>query len=330
MSSVPDQQSSPATETAAREYPPAPGKDRGATAALVAGALGFTGIGVVAGIVLGVLALRRIGNNPWLGRSRAILGLCLSGFWILVLSLVVPQVLGIAQGNGKVLVGELTTGQCVVELGMDGPVPRTVTVVPCDRPHRTEVTGPANVPTAGGYPEDAVVRRNCLAVHHDYVLDQAALPEGVEPGYVGPVDGKRALCLVQSPELRTGSVRQDPASFSAEQNAYFAASRSVEQALVLAPEKRADEAPEQYRAWAQQLVTATDSTLLVLDRTDWSAPLRPAVAKYRGEVEQLARWAAIQRADPRTEAARAAAGGPAGPGFGSAGRELRTALGLKG
>ncbi|MFI5527685.1 DUF4190 domain-containing protein [Kitasatospora sp. NPDC051853] len=329
MSQVHDQQSAPTTEAPAGERPPAPGKDRRATASLAAGALGFTGIGAVAGVVLGVLALRAIGNNPWLGRSRAILGLCLSGFWILVLSLVVPDVLGIAKGNGKVLVSQLTTGQCVVELGLSGPVPPTVSVVPCDRPHRTEVTGLANLPGAA-YPEDAVVQRHCLAAHYDYVLDQAALPEGAEAGYVGPVNHMQALCLVQSEDLRTGSVRQDPTSFTAEQNAYFAATRGVEQVLTLAPEKQPGEAPETYRAWARRLVDATDTARLALDRTTWSEHLRPAVAKYRAEVEQEARWAEALRADPKSEAARAAAEGLAGLDFGPANRELRTALGLKG
>ena len=167
---------------------------------------GLLGLGPVA-LVLGVVALRRIGRRRTRGRGLAVAGAVL-GILETVALIVVGTVLVLTALATRPLPADvpaardahaqqLVTGNCLATVPDDGPVD-SVRVVPCADPHEaqvvTEYTFAADAVWPGQQAADARVARAC-------VLDDAEVTGGVRTVTWSPTerswaDGDRlGLCL---------------------------------------------------------------------------------------------------------------------------------------
>jgi Domain of unknown function (DUF4190)/Septum formation len=142
------------------QLPAKPGTNGFAITALIFGIIG----GVLFGFIFGFVALSQIKKSGQGGRGLAIAGLVLSGFWTLLL--VVLIIVGVTSSpnrddsgqitsGGSVSATALQAGDCVNNL-KDTTSLLSLPAVPCSQPHEGEVFAVFDLP-AGPYPgADAV------------------------------------------------------------------------------------------------------------------------------------------------------------------------------
>jgi len=167
---------------------------------------GIVLLGPVA-LVLGILALRRIGARGTRGRGLAVAGAALGVLGTLAVAGVVTAVVVTAMGTRPLPsdvasprdahAQQLVTGNCVAQLPDDGAVD-TVPVVPCADPHAAQVITvyefTADAVWPGQHAADTRVGRSC-------VLDQAETDAGVRTVTWAPTERSWArgdrdgLCL---------------------------------------------------------------------------------------------------------------------------------------
>jgi hypothetical protein len=197
---------------------------RWAVSSLIAGLLGFTVVGAVVGIASGLRALARIRTTGQQGRRQAIAGLCLSGFWIVMLAVVLG--IGLTAGSSsfgppassrspagtgprRVGVFALTTGDCFVYPSGTRAV-TSVEVIPCTDAHNAQVFARFNLPRGSrfSYPGQARVGRLAAAGCRARIavsLNRLMLPKGSGVRLMYPLPGSWLLgrrtvsCLVVSP-----------------------------------------------------------------------------------------------------------------------------------
>jgi Domain of unknown function (DUF4190)/Septum formation len=200
------------------------GTSRWAIVSLVAGLLGFTVVGAVVGIPSGLRALTRIRKTGQRGKRLAIAGLSLSGFWLVMLAVVVgigatvgtssPGSSGssrspAATGVRRVGVFALATGDC-----FDNPAgTRSVTsvqVVPCTVAHNAQVYAKFNLPRGSRFSYPGLTKVGRLAAtgcnaRIGASLDRLKLPKGTSIRLLYPLPGSWLLgrrtvsCVVVSP-----------------------------------------------------------------------------------------------------------------------------------
>lgn len=211
-----------------------PHTSRWAIASFVAGLLGFTIVGSVVGIASGLRALGRIRKTAQGGRRLAIAGLSLSGFWIVLLAVVLAT--GVttgttssgsagsagspgAMGTRRVGVFALDTGDC-----FDNPsgtrAVTSVEVMPCTAAHDAQVYAKFNLPRGSrfSYPGQAKVGRLAAVGCNSRIgasLDRLKLPRGTSIRLLYPLMGSWLLgrrtvsCVIVSPAPNlTSSVLQ--------------------------------------------------------------------------------------------------------------------------
>jgi hypothetical protein len=195
--------------------PPAPPPRKTSGFAIASFVLGLLG-GVLLSVIFGLVALRRIRRRNLKGRGFAIAGLALSGFWTLLVVVIVVVGLstdaerdssGRVQEAGSESVFDLRVGDCangVEETGEE----YSVDLVPCGEPHDAEVVSSFRFPE-GGYPGETEVFR--VADRRCASEVGAAAPAG-EPFYYYPTEdswdrGDREVnCIAIFREPRRGSL----------------------------------------------------------------------------------------------------------------------------
>lgn len=146
--------------------PPQPGSSGTSRLAIAALCLGIVGIvpplGVVA-VVLGAVALSRLGSRPQAGRGLAVAGIVLGSLAVLAWAVILAVVLlggpqrdasGRVTEPGEVFVEELTAGDCF-NGGRSNEVD-VVTVVPCETEHESQVVTTFELPD-GSFPGEQKV-----------------------------------------------------------------------------------------------------------------------------------------------------------------------------
>ncbi|BFV55142.1 hypothetical protein KCMC57_up02460 [Kitasatospora sp. CMC57] len=286
---------------------PPQGSNGLAIASLVLGILGFGCCLWALGLGFGIAALGQIRRRPQRGRGLAIAGIVLSCVWA-VLTIGLAGVF-VAKGDlddiaDRTNVFSLTPGDCTKESSGDhGAVVRRFTVVPCTLPHLGEVFGTVTLPDDQGanapYPGDKVlqdaVAKECVQRQYEYVADYLAIPREVDVTTLYPdptawkSGGKRlGLCVFESKENLTRTLRQETAGGTGEQRSYLAASRELNQVLDQWPMDEPEDAdPGVYQEWARKLVSAAQIEKSQLNAAQWSDPVRAQVAPLQAELDQV-------------------------------------------
>ncbi|WP_051399473.1 DUF4190 domain-containing protein [Haloechinothrix halophila] len=127
--------------------PPDRGTNGLAVAALVLGIVGFLPPSPLVGLVLGIIALTQVKRRHERGKGMAVAGVVLSSLWIVLFVIVI--IAGILDDVERTPTGEVTAedtvplenlriGDCVEKVTEDRNY-FSVTVMPCDEPHHSEV-----------------------------------------------------------------------------------------------------------------------------------------------------------------------------------------------
>ncbi|HEY6277860.1 MAG TPA: DUF4190 domain-containing protein [Streptosporangiaceae bacterium] len=147
-----------------------------ARAALILGLLGFTLVTGIVSVILGLIALARIREDPQPGRGLALAGIALSGLWAVAIAIAIgiastatppPHAAGHAPPALTVDVRSLRGGTCFRALA-GGAAPASasyVTPVPCAQRHGGQVIAAVTV-TGRHYPGASLpqqARRSCQA-----------------------------------------------------------------------------------------------------------------------------------------------------------------------
>jgi hypothetical protein len=223
---------------------------------------------------------------------------------------------GGAPGDDAITVFDIEVGDCFD----DGGTPRedegggsvsSVTVQPCDGPHRLEAFGTARVTGYDTIPGEDVLSdlswRECLALVQPYVLDSWEMPAGVGissyyPEPTGWAAGDREiLCLfgdVSGGEL-TGSLRGDPSDVSTDARTYLEVTWPVEAQMWSEPDPAAT-GIEELRRWAADMAQALRDEQAALETAAWNGGTGELVADLVAAREaSLPHWdAAAQASGP--------------------------------
>ncbi|WP_042376112.1 DUF4190 domain-containing protein [Streptacidiphilus melanogenes] len=226
---------------------PAGGRSGVATASFVLGLLGLFPLG----LILGIVALVRIGRTRQRGKVLAILGVVFSSLWLLgtVLSVLLAAVsLSMTQSHSSALpgigagahqrVGDMALGTCYNEPANAQSVD-WVTVVPCSDAHQRQLF--ARITVTGTYPGlDEAKRQSQIlcnqALYGDYVDPWALGANGAVLHYYYPEEqawqsGEGDVwCTVGArsgfPDLNR-DLRQSASTFSPRQRAFLDAVRQT-------------------------------------------------------------------------------------------------------
>jgi hypothetical protein len=223
--------------------PGAHGKTNGlAVASFVLGLIGITVIGAIAGIVLGILALRQIRRTAQRGRGLAIAGLVLSVLWLAGIGAYLvwhhgsspappPASSGhgssptpgpsspAGHGTGSTNVFSLRAGQCF----QNPPASQTVlgvtyvTVVPCSTPHNAQAFVQFTA-TGTSYPGVAALKRQADIGCHARIkknVQTSKIKNSMTLHYLYPLDAswasghKTITCLIvnSKPNMTTSLLR---------------------------------------------------------------------------------------------------------------------------
>jgi len=201
-----------------------PDTSRWAISSFVAGLLGFTVVGAILGIASGLRALTRIRKTGQPGKRLAIAGLSLSGFWLVLVAVIIaigatigttsPGSAGSFRSPAttrtlRVGVFALATGDCF-EYPAGTRAVTSVEVMPCTVAHNAQVYARFELPRGArfSYPGQAKVGR-MAAVGCDtrigVSLDRLRLPVGTSIRLLYPLVGSWLLghrtvtCMVVSP-----------------------------------------------------------------------------------------------------------------------------------
>ncbi|MFJ8039262.1 DUF4190 domain-containing protein [Kitasatospora sp. NPDC096147] len=279
--------------------PPATGTNGMAIASLVVGVLGLFCLAWTVGLGLGIAALRQIRRRPQRGRGLAVAGIVLSTCWGLVTLALSPYVYegfkeGLAAGD-RVAVFDLKAGDCMKEPTGDRQVRPRFTLVPCSEPHHGEVFGVAHLPGAD-YPGTARLEQlsalECIGPQYAYTPDYLSVPRSVESTTVYPEQKawaatKRAICLFDSEQTRTGTLRQDQSRFTAEQSGYLAATRELDMALDAEPTLSVEDAVDEYQEWGRKVSAAATGAKSGLAKVVWSEANRQPMVELLAELDEV-------------------------------------------
>lgn len=271
-----------------------------AVAALVLGLLCFL---PVAGLVLGLVALRQIKRTGQSGRGMAVTGVVLSSAGALLWATVLSTGLAsrawegfteAARGN-EIL--SLEEGECFdAPGGLEGDT-YDVDTVPCASGHDGEVFGVVTLP-GGAYPGDArtgaLAEERCEALQNRYAMDTWALPADVDVYYLMPSPeswryGDRAVTCVfaridQGPPL-TGSLRGDPSTLDSHQVVFLSTANAVDAALYEEPEEAPEDGLAAHRAWAVQVHAVLGEQIEALRGHTWPSGARGPVGALTADLE---------------------------------------------
>lgn len=271
-----------------------------AVAALVLGLLCFL---PVAGLVLGLVALRQIKRTGQSGRGMAITGVVLSCagavLWAAVLSTGLASrawegFTDAARGNEVLALEE---GECFVAPGgLEGDT-YDVDTVPCASGHDGEVFGIVTLP-GGAYPGEAEVgdlaEERCDALQDQYAMDTWALPADVDVYYLMPSPeswrhGDRVITCVfaridQGPPL-TGSLRGDPSTLDPHQVVFLSPANAVDAVLYEEPEAAPEDDLAAHRAWAAQVHDVLGEQIEALHGHTWPSGARGPVGALAADLE---------------------------------------------
>ncbi|MFE9447015.1 DUF4190 domain-containing protein [Streptomyces sp. NPDC006739] len=268
------------------------------------------------GLVLGLIALGRIGKRGERGRAMAVTGVVLSGaglaLWVLFFASGGPAAFwhGFKQGARDRASISLVKGECFDAPGgaLSGET-YGVGKVSCRGPHDAEVFASFRM-EGGGYPGDASVARTadrrCYGLRDSYAMDGWALPGDVDVYYLTPTRGswsagdREVTCVfgssTQGAKL-TGSLRDDETVLDADQLAYLKAAHVLNAAMATVP--AADSAEDDlagHRAWAGRVSAALTQQAGMLRGHDWpTGAKRPVAAVAAGLDKARAEWAAAAR-----------------------------------
>ncbi|GAA0703345.1 hypothetical protein GCM10010193_67780 [Kitasatospora atroaurantiaca] len=288
-----------------------------AIASLILGIFGFACIAWAVGLGLGIAALVQLRRRPRRGKGLAVTGIVLSCLWAVLLAVSVPLAhKGMKEAAQSERTVKLLPKDCFKEgTGADGRIPRRVTVVPCGEPHRGEVFGVVRIPGGPVYPgeqkaAEATVK-GCRQQHELFLLDPAAMPDTVEVVPYRPSQAEWAYmagwgyCLYLSDAPRTGALRRDMDSYTAEQAAYLRATKDLRKAIKKKPQRSLADAPTDYQSWAGDLSTAAFMAGIGLKNGPWTGSAKELTAALQADLDQLVKqaWAAKKTADPAQLAA---------------------------
>ncbi|WP_371479728.1 DUF4190 domain-containing protein [Kitasatospora sp. NBC_00315] len=304
-------------------------------------------------VVLGVIALVQIHKRRERGRGLAVAGLLLSVFGMLLTALVViGAVADDSAGNNRPFAPrgasswqQLAAGDCYnPSAGSRGDSEEVAWVakVPCTLPHHSEVAGTVRIPaaTGGGYPgQDEISRvaeKLCAPVLAGYVLDDWAIPDGVEATYLYPTEdswkssGGLLTCVLEdSDALHRGTLRTDRATLTAAQLGYLQAVAPFNEAVDAMPLDEVADAPEDYRLWAAMMARATQDEADKLAAVTWPDAAKGAVdAMIAGKKDSVAAWQAAAAASDAEVEAKVRAGTDRVSRSTVQARAVRAALGL--
>ncbi|MBO1420121.1 DUF4190 domain-containing protein, partial [Streptomyces sp. FH025] len=290
---------------------------------------GLSLLGPVA-LVLGILALNRIGRRGERGQGMAVTGVVLGVVGTVLLALLLgagdfgPARNGRYGPAGKPPAGAvswsaLKAGDCYDSPGGGSTTDENgdetvfwVRRVPCADPHHGEVAGTAKVSDdSGSYPGEAVVRQRaaelCRSVLDDYALDQWAVPDGMDDVYLYPSEGnwesgeRFVTCAFEDrDDQHRGTVRTDRAALTSAQLAYLQAVRGFNTAYAEAPKKDLAAAESDYRAWARRMAAASRAEVAALrsPSVNWPDEVRPNIGKLVDTKSQEATaWDAVASGD---------------------------------
>ncbi|MGK5532292.1 septum formation family protein [Streptomyces sp. URMC 129] len=262
-----------------------------------------------AGLVLGILALTRLGVPPRRGKGLAVTAVVVASAQILALAVVVPVAAfragrdggadraggepgGDRPGPTEIDVFDIRVGDCFdsgVGLGNFGEDvgEMTVTRLPCDGPHEAEAYATTRVEGYDAFPGDAELSetsgRACVDLMGDYVLDLWTLPYEVAPYsyYPGPDSwqqgDREVLCFLGhdgGPEL-TGSLRGDAGALDPEQRRYLEITMPLELGIWNEPPP-GEPLPER-RDWARDMAGIVAGEIEDLSAGEWSGQVAALV-----------------------------------------------------
>ncbi|WP_235882105.1 DUF4190 domain-containing protein, partial [Streptomyces apricus] len=303
---------------------PAPAPVNGlAIASLVLGLLCFL---PVVGLLLGIFALRQIGERGERGKGMAVAGMVLSGIGtaVFALALLGGGAFGFweeagerareAGGNGATF--SVDTGECFDTRGgsLEGTA-YDVDTVSCEGEHEAEVFATFEM-ADGAYPGDGAVvdaaDDKCYTLQYSYAMDSWAIPDDVDVYYFTPTRdswglGDREIsCLFGNVDEKgslTGSLRQDPTTLDADQLVYLEAAQVLNRAMDAAPEEPyvEDDLPG-HKRWATRVSAALTEQAGMLRGHEWPADARKPVAAIVEDLEAAQEeWAAAAKtSDPDT------------------------------
>ena len=273
-----------------------------AVAALVLGVLCFL---PAVGLVLGLVALRRIKRRGERGRGMAVAGAVLSSaglaLWVAALSTGVASDVweGLKDGarGGSVL--ELDKGDCFNSPGGLGGWTTDADLVPCAREHDGEVFAVIDLPD-GGYPGDDSLTdtadERCYDLQDAYVMDAWALPGHVDVYYLVPsrvswrYGDREITCLLGNRDpggTLTGSLRRDATTLDAHQLAYLEAVAVLNSAMEQAPEAESvEEDLPGHREWAEKIAAALGEQTGMLREHEWPAGARQPVRELAAGLDE--------------------------------------------
>ncbi|MFJ8197550.1 DUF4190 domain-containing protein [Streptomyces sp. NPDC096152] len=283
-----------------------------AVASLVCGILCFVpGVG----LVLGLVALRRIRRRRERGRGMAITGAVLSCVGLALWGLVIATggdgpdfgVRGGAAGGSGV---SLVKGECFDVPGdsLDGVMTGEVERVPCGKRHDGEVFGVLRM-TGIYYPGPLQLRTTaeakCPALLDRYALDRWAVPVGVQPYHLTPTPrgwdlGDRGIACVFGREGvgLTGSLRSDATTLDADQVAFLKAAHVLDLALDAQPARGPGRDLPGARRWAVRVAAALGREAGQLRAHRWPAAAGKPVAGLRADLERAEGAWALAAASP--------------------------------
>lgn len=210
MTEQPPAPNTPATPTPpTTPGTPAPPTTAWAIAALIFGIIGASLIG----IICGVIALAKIKTGQFAGRTMAIIGLILSGLWIVIGIIAVVAILLLdsddtsSPGSRQYVPA---AGTCFAE-DPDSRFDQTM-AIPCGQEHRVEVFAAYTV-AGDAFPSQAAIDRyvnRCGTEFAQYAAEDAANADiyDLRPTEATWAQGDRiVVCYAMTPEPVTGSLK---------------------------------------------------------------------------------------------------------------------------
>lgn len=198
-----------------------PPSNKLAVIALICAIIPF-GLTWIAAIVLAIIVLRGVRKGTEGGRGLAIAALVISLLWIILLTFAIAGGVDEAldqekardSGSGDISVEQIRVGDCLAELPDETTI-YTVTIVPCDRPHRGEVFAIFPIDLGSDAPQDDIDRLaegGCTTRFGDYVgiefndsvIDVTYLPPLSD---TMDIDDRSVCLLTEAGEPTTGSLK---------------------------------------------------------------------------------------------------------------------------
>ncbi|MEU9988435.1 DUF4190 domain-containing protein [Streptomyces sp. NPDC048045] len=269
------------------------------------------------GLVLGLVALRRIRRRGERGTGLAVGGSVLSGIglalWALLLATggVSDFWQGVKEGAHDGASVSPAKGECFDTPG--GSLSGTtygIDKVPCSGEHDGEVFASFRL-GGGAYPGHgpvtAAAGERCYGLRDDYAMDGWAVPEDVDVYYLTPTEGswaagdREVTCVfgsVSEGGNLTGSLRNDETVLDADQVAYLKAAHVLNAALESAPDGQdvEDDLPG-HKAWAGRVSAALAEQARMLRGRQWPAGVRGPVAVLEADLDRArAPWAKAAKA----------------------------------